>query len=247
MGRAASVLNAGRATALAALLAALVVYCAAAERLPTLPDVLDVAFMAAVVLPAFTAAIWLALPLARTRELTLLGVAAVSAGVVVALTAVGADSGANIAKLTTYALLGFAFVLLFEELWWIALVAVVVPWVDIWSVAAGPTEYVIERQPGFFEQIAVALPSLGNAPVLNVGPPDILFFALFLAAADRFGLRPSWTWVGMTALLAATLVLVWAWEDVPGLPALPAICLGFLLPNADLLVRDVRKGRARTS
>jgi hypothetical protein len=247
VGGAASVLSARRAIALAALLAALVVYCATAERLPTLPDGLDVAFMAMVVLPAFAAAIWLALPLARARELILLGLAAVSAVAAVVLTAIDAVSGANVSKLATYGLLGFAFVSLFEELWWITLVAVIVPWVDVWSVAAGPTQYVIDQQPGFFEQISVALPSLGQAPVLNVGPPDILFFALFLAAADRFGLRPARTWAGMTALLAATLVLVWVWEDVSGLPALPAICLGFLLPNADLLLRDVRRERARAS
>ncbi len=29
-----------------------------------------------------------------------------------------------------------------------------------------------------------------------------------------------------------------------GLPALPAIALGFLLPNADLVWRDVRRARA---
>jgi hypothetical protein len=44
----------------------------------------------------------------------------------------------------------------------------------------------------------------------------------------------------MTGLLAATLALVWSWDDVSGLPALPAICLGFVLPNADLLWRDAR-------
>jgi hypothetical protein len=49
----------------------------------------------------------------------------------------------------------------------------------------------------------------------------------------------------MTTMLALTLVLVWEW-DVIGLPALPAICLGFLLPNADLLWRHVRdEWRAR--
>jgi hypothetical protein len=48
----------------------------------------------------------------------------------------------------------------------------------------------------------------------------------------------------MTALLSATLVLVWAWDGVAGLPALPAVCLGFLLPNADLLWRSVRAAQA---
>ena len=64
--------------------------------------------------------------------------------------------------------------------------------------------------------------------------------ALLLGAAERFRLRVAWTWVAMTALLSVTLALVWAWEDAPGLPALPAVCLGFPAPNPDLLWRDVR-------
>jgi hypothetical protein len=241
---AASVLTGKRAVALAALLTALVAYSAAARSLPELPDGLEVAFLCAVVLPAFVGAVWLALPLARLGTASLLGAAASSGALAAVLTLLGVDSGGNVAKLATYALVGFAFLTLFEELWWIALVAVLVPWVDIWSVAAGPTEYVIDERPGIFERISVALPSPGDAPSVNVGPPDVVFFALFLAAADRFGLRVVWTWIGMTSLLAATLALVWAWDDVAGLPALPAVCLGFLLPNADLLVRYARAARS---
>jgi len=81
---------------------------------------------------------------------------------------------------------------------------------------------------------------------VNLGPPDVIFFSLFLAAAARFGLRVPATWIGMTALLAATVVLVWSWDSVAGLPALPAVCLGFLLPNADLLWREVRRARSRS-
>ena len=157
------------------------------------------------------------------------------------------DSVANVAKLACYALVGFTFLSLFEELWWLTLVAVLVPWVDIWSVAAGPTEYVVEERPGIFEGVAIAFPSPGESAIVNLGPPDILFFSLFLAAADRFRLRVAPTWIGMTACLAATLVLVWSWDDVAGLPALPAVCLGFLVPNADLLWRDVRRMRAGAS
>ena len=48
----------------------------------------------------------------------------------------------------------------------------------------------------------------------------------------------------MTALLGATLIVT-ATTDVSGLPALPAICIGFLLPNADLLWTALRRrGRA---
>jgi hypothetical protein len=233
-----------RVGALAALLVALAAYGAGAAHLPGLPSGLDVVFHSAVVFPAFAAAIWIALPLARARGRILLESAAVVAVAALALTLLDVDSAANVTKLACYALVGFWFLTLFEELWWIALVAVLVPWVDIWSVAAGPTEYVVEERPGLFDRISVAFPNPGEAATVNIGPPDILFFALFLAAADRFALRVTWTWVGMTGFLAATLVLVWTWDDIAGLPALPAVCLGFLIPNTDLLWRHVRGVRS---
>ena len=229
------------------LLAVLVAYGATTDRLPELPSGLDVAFHAFVVLPAFAAAIWLALPLARSTTKRLLALAIAAGILAVACSLLGASSAGNVSKLACYALVGFCFLTLFEELWWLALVALLVPWVDVWSVAAGPTEYVVEQRPGIFENVAVALPSLGETATVSVGPPDIVFFALFLAAADRFRLRVAPTWLTMTALLAATLVLVWAWDDVAGLPALPAVCLGFLVPNADLIWRDARRARARTT
>ena len=233
-----------RAGALAALLLGLVAYGAGARHLPEMPSGLDVAFQSAIVFPAFAAAIWVALPLARTGTVVLLGAAAIAAGSAFVLALLDVDSAGNVAKLACYALVGFWFLTLFEELWWIALVAVLVPWVDIWSVANGPTEYVVEQRPGIFERVSVGFPNPGETGTINIGPPDILFFALFLAAADRFDLRVAWTWIGMTGFLAGTLVLVWTWDGIAGLPALPAVCLGFLLPNADLLWRNVRAARS---
>jgi hypothetical protein len=235
-----------RAAALAGLLVVLVAYSAGARRLPELPSNLDVAFYVLVVLPAFAAAIWLALPVSQAPTRLLLVLAGSAGALAIALSVLDVDSAANVAKLACYALAGFTFLSLFEELWWLTLVAVLVPWVDIWSVAAGPTEYVVEERPGIFEGVAIAFPSPGESAIVNLGPPDILFFALFLAAADRFRLRVTPTWIGMTVCLGTTLALVWWWDDVAGLPALPAICLGFLAPNADLLWRDVRRSRAAT-
>jgi hypothetical protein len=247
VGGAASILNPRRAIALAALLTLLVAYGAGARHFPGLPSGLDAAFHALVVFPAFAAAIWLALPLSRSGTKSLIVLALVAGVLAIGLTLLDVGSGANVAKLACYALFGFWFLTLFEELWWITLVAVLVPWVDIWSVAAGPTEYVVEERPGIFENVAISFPSPGETATVNLGPPDVVFFALFLAAADRFRLRVAATWIGMTACLAVTLALVWSWESVPGLPALPAVCLGFLVPNADLLWRDVRNVRARLS
>ena len=75
----------------------------------------------------------------------------------------------------------------------------------------------------------------------HLGLPDILFFALFLGAAVRFGLRPGWTWVGMTLSFGVTVACA-VWWNLDGLPALPALSLGFLVPNADLLWRALRNG-----
>jgi hypothetical protein len=240
VGRAAAVLGRRRATALAVSLVALVAYGAGARHLPGLPSGLDAAFHALVVFPAFAAAIWLALPLARAGTKPLLVLALGAGALAIGLSLVDVESVANVAKLACFALFGFWFLTLFEELWWLSLVAVLVPWVDIWSVAAGPTEYVVEERPGIFEHVAIAFPNPGETATVNLGPPDVVFFALFLAAADRFRLRVAATWIAMTACLAATLALVWSWDSVAGLPALPAVCLGFVLPNADLLWRDVR-------
>jgi hypothetical protein len=230
---------------LGGLLAALTIYGAAAEHLPALPSELDPVFYVLLVLPAFAGAIWIALPLARAGTTTLLAFAALAGALAVGFVIADVDAAANVAKLACYALAGFAFLSLFEALWWLTLVALLVPWVDIWSVAAGPTEYVVEERPGIFENVAVTFPTPGDSATVGVGPPDILFFALFLATAERFALRVAATWAAMTALLGVTLVLVWHWDDVSGLPALPAVCLGFLVANADLLWRDLRRSLAR--
>ena len=150
----------------------------------------------------------------------------------------------NLAKLFALIALGFWFLTYFETVAWAVLIAAIIPWVDIWSVFFGPTEKVIEDHPPCSTTSRSSSPSPARTEGARIGPPDILFFALFLAAAARFGLRVAWTWIGMTAMLSATLIIV-STTDVGGLPALPAICIGFLLPNADLLWHALRRrGRA---
>jgi hypothetical protein len=73
----------------------------------------------------------------------------------------------------------------------------------------------------------------------KLGLPDLLFFGLFLAAADRFGLRRRATWLTMALSLGVTLAGTYFFE-VDGLPALPLLAFGFLLPNLDLLWRAFR-------
>jgi hypothetical protein len=244
VGGATAVLGLGRtrAAVLAVALAALVTYAALSQRLWELPSSADAFVVGFAVLPAFTAAIWIAFPVWRTPYVYLLfgGVALVVCAF--AVDYLGVDSLANVVKLAGFATLGFWLLWLFDELWWLVLVAVLIPWVDAWSVATGPTHYVTQEKPGFFDHVSVAFPLTGEASSVNVGPPDVVFFALFLAAADRFHLRVGWTWLGMTGFLSATVALVW-WLADSGLPALPAIALGFLLPNVDRIWRQVAEER----
>jgi hypothetical protein len=195
----------------------------------------DVAFLVLVPIPLTMLAIWLALPLAFGRWL-------LPAGLVLALAAVafrlaGLDALFNVAKLAALTALGFWFLTYFESVWWTVMVAALIPWVDIWSVFFGPTGKITDDHFSVFEEVSIAFRVPGQEGSAHLGPPDILFFALFLAAAERFGLRVAGTWLAMTALLGATLVLT-ATTDVGGLPALPAICLGFLAANADVLWRQ---------
>ena len=238
MGGAAAVLSrrtvAGALVALGALVG---VYTAFGDALPALSTSWDVAVLSLVVLPATFALVWLALPWRDARGLLPLGLALVALALV--LRAAGLETLFDLAKFAALVALGFWFLTIFEAPSWVVLVALVIPWVDAVSVWQGPTEYVVEEQPGFFEELAYAFRVPGEDAFAYLGPPDVLFFALFLAAAARFGLRVGLTWVGMVAGLGLTLVLA-VWGDVAGLPALPGICLGFLLPNADLLWRQIR-------
>ena len=233
-----------RALALAGLTAAVAVYTAGAGHLWNAGLWPDVLFLALVVFPATLGIVWLSLPFAHARGLLAVGLALVALTVLLRLAEL--DVLFNIAKLYALVALGFWFLTWFETVTWAVLVAVLIPWVDAISVWRGPTDYVVEERPSLFENVSIAFRVPGEDGTANLGPPDILFFSLFLAAAERFGLRTGWTWLAMTGLLGATLVLV-ATTDLAGLPALPAVCIGFLLPNVDLLWRELRPGRERTA
>ena len=240
--RASAVLTRPRLEAtLAALLVGVVLWEAYAGELPELSDGWDVALTALVLIPWTFAVILVALPLADARWI--IAIALATGVLAVLLELADADALFNAAKLVAFCLAGFAFLSLFEALSWVVLVSVIIPWVDIVSVYQGPTKVVIEQEPGLFERIAISFRLPGEDAAANIGPPDILFFALFLATARRFGLRVGWTWIGMTGLLALTLVATYVLE-IDGLPALPAVSLGFLLPNADVLWRAWRRHRA---
>ena len=240
VGGAPSVLTAR--TALAGFLAvALVVYYAGHESLPNISNDWDVALLVCVLLPAAFALVYLALPLRHARGLLIVALA--FAALTVVLHGAELDVAANFTKLTTMTLLGFWFLSYFESLSWVVLVAAIIPLVDSYSVFWGPTKTITEEQPEVFTALSIAFRFPGERASANLGLPDVLFFALFLAAAARFALRPGWTWLAMTASFGATTLLAIALNRA-GLPALPLLCVGFLAPNADLVWERLRRPQA---
>jgi hypothetical protein len=154
-------------------------------------------------------------------------------------TALGWGLPANFAKLFAAAFAGWAFLTMFEALSWVVMIALVIPLVDIVSVWRGPTHAITEHHFSVYTNVSVAFVVPGGGAAY-LGPPDILFFALFLAAAARWGLRVTWTWVAMTFMYALTVVVANA-AAVGGLPALPFLSFGFLVANGDLLWRRLRR------
>ncbi|MFN2470959.1 MAG: hypothetical protein ABR583_08215 [Gaiellaceae bacterium] len=230
-----------RLAVVSGLAVALAAYYAGAASLRELPTWWDVAFLAFLLMPAVFGLVYLALPARRARGLALL---AVSFGVLAAIFEVaGLEAIANFAKLGAMTALAFWFLEFFERLWWVALVAALIPWIDSLSVWRGPTRHIVTEQREVFTTLSFAFPVPGEDASANLGLPDLLFFALFLAAAVRWRLRPGWTWLAMTLSFGATMALAVAW-DVGGLPALPGIALAFLAVNADLIWRDLKGRRA---
>ena len=198
-----------------------------------------VTIIAAGVMPATLGLILLALPLWSRRWIIVAG----AAFGIAAVTSWELNSHlvSNFAKLGAYTCAGWAFLRLFEEVSWVLVVALIIPFVDAISVAAGPTKAIVNHHFEVYSALAVAFVVPGGGAA-GLGPPDILFFALFLAAAVRWRLRPGWTWLAMTGMYSLTLVLANA-ADANGLPALPFLSAGFLLANADLLWKRLRPRR----
>ena len=203
----------------------------------------DIALVSFVVMPGTLLLVPLALPLRNRRWL------AIAAGVLALAAFAFAEAGwglpENFAKLFAAVFAGWAFLSLFERLSWVVLVAVVIPFVDAISVWRGPTHSITTHHFHVYLDVAIAfLVPAGRAAYL--GPPDVLFYALFLAAAARWNLRVWWTWIATTFMYGITIVIANA-VDVGGLPALPFLSFGFLLANADLLWTRLRPRSSASS
>jgi hypothetical protein len=228
-----------RTAAFVALAAVVGVYYAFSESLWTSTDWWDTAFIGILLIPAVLALVAFVLPAWRMRGTFVVGLAFAVAAF--ALERAGADELANFAKLGAMTFLAFWFLAFFESSSWVALVAAVIPWADAWSVWRGPTRDILTNREELFGALSISFPSPGEVRAANLGLPDLLFFALFLAATARFGLRTRLTWVLMTASFGATLALALAF-DTDGLPALPLLSAGFFLANGDLIWRRAREG-----
>jgi hypothetical protein len=245
VGRAAALLTARRAAAFASLALALGCYYAWSSSLWNASTWWDVAWLAIVLVPAVFGLVYLALPLRLWAGALPTGLALVL--VVWGLEAAGLNALADFGKLAAATLVGFWFIRLFESLGLVVFVALLIPWIDAYSVWRGPTSNIVSHHEHVFTSLSFALPIPGEHDAARLGPPDLLFFALFLVAAARFRLRLLPTWLALALSFGATLAITVA-SDVGGLPALPGLSIAFLAVNADLVWPVIRSGwKAATS
>lgn len=214
----------------AAWTTAVVAWFVVAPHLPRVGLWSAVAIVSAAVIPGVLLLVLLALPLSTLGWKPLVAATVVAALVALGCSEAGWGLPTNIAKLAAAVFAGWAFLKGFEELSWVVLVAIVVPFVDAISVWHGPTHAITTHHFHIYTTVAIAfvVPHGGAA---YLGPPDILFYALFLAAALRWNLRVGWTWIATTGMYALTVVIANA-AEVNGLPALPFLSVGFLAANA---------------
>jgi hypothetical protein len=237
VGRASALLSPARWAALAAVLGTLVAYYLLVHHLWRASLWWDIAWLDLVLLPAVFSLVWIVLPAWRAQWLIVVALAFAAVAVVCQFQDLHILG--NFAKLGATTFGAFWFLGFFETLSWVVLVAAIIPLVDAYSVWAGPTKEITTNHVETFYALSFAFPAPGELGGANLGLPDLLFFALFLAAAARFDLRPALTWLGGVVSFGATMALAVGFE-VDGLPALPLLSVAFLLVNGDLIWRRLR-------
>jgi hypothetical protein len=222
---------------------ALVLWGAFSSLLPALPVRADIMLSSALVLALVAVLVWGLLPLRRLgRRLPLLAVVALPLAALCVW--LGWVPLANVAKVVAAASLGIWIAGELERLSWVVVIAVVAAVVDVVSVAAGPTKAIIGQGPVVVGYFTVAITWAGYSyteAFTGLGISDVIFFALYLGTATRFGLRTGWSAVAMTASFLVTIALAMWWT---ALPALPLLSAAFLAANADLLVTRLRRPSA---
>jgi len=228
-------------TPAAAAGALLILYGLSSSLLPALPVRADIMVSSAIALGLMAVFVWGMLPLqVLGRRLPLLTVAALPLAVL--LVWLGWVPLANVAKIVAAGALGMWIAAELEKLTWIVIVAAVSAVVDIASVAAGPTKAIIGQGPVVVGYFTVAVTWFGYTyaeAYTGLGVSDLIFFALYLATARRFGLRVGWSAVAMVASFLATIAVVAMWRTA--LPALPLLSVAFLAVNVDRLLVQLRR------
>ena len=220
--------------------AALLLWGYLSRYLPALPIKLDIMLSSAIVLALLGVLVWGMLPLRSLgRRLPLIAVVALPLAILfVWLHLVPL---ASVAKIVAAGALGIWIAEELEQLSWIVIVAGVSALVDIVSVAVGPTKALLGKGPVVVGYFTVAVTWMGYSyeeAYTGLGVSDVIFFALYLGAARRFGLRVGWSAVAMVGSFLATIAAAMFWT---ALPALPLLSVAFLAVNGDLLWRRLRK------
>lgn len=112
---------------------------------------------------------------------------------------------------------------------------------DLFSVFAGPTKAMVEKNAPALDFLLVIFPTFGQALGFALGISDFIFLALFITMSLLLNFRHIPTTLAVCAgtLLAMTTSLL---LERP-LPALPFISLAFVLVNADLILASLLKRR----
>ena len=220
--------------------AALLLWGYLSRYLPAPPIRLDIMLSSAVVLALLGLLVWGMLPLrVLGRRLPLIAAAALPLAVLFVW--LHLVPFANVAKIVAAGALGIWIAEELEQLSWIVVVAAVSAVVDIVSVAVGPTRALLGKGPVVVGYFTVAVTWMGysyDEAYTGLGVSDVIFFALYLGAARRFGLRVGWSAVAMVASFLATIAAAMYWT---ALPALPLLSVAFLAVNGDLIWRKVRR------
>lgn len=153
---------------------------------------------------------------------------------------------ADILKVVFGALVGAGFVRAVERPWWLVPIAICVPLTDAWSVYSerGVTRAIIDRaaeEPAWINWPTIATPIAGlpYEQFGRLGIVDVLFLALFLGVAQRWRFGVVLGVVTCSTGLLVTSILVLEGSDV-AIPALPLLCVAFLVAYASPLWRDAR-------
>jgi len=235
-----AVLRRTRVIAFAVNAAVVLAWFVVAPHLPYVGHRWNVVIVSFLVLPGTLLLVYWALPLWERRWMWIATLVFAALAVVFNLLDWGLPG--NFAKLAAAICAGWTFLRLFEALSWVVLVALVIPLVDIISVWRGPTHTITQHHFEVYTTVAIAfLAPAGSTAYL--GPPDVLFYGLFLGAAARWNLRVLATWIACTGIYGLTIVIANV-ADVGGLPALPFLSFGFLAANGDLLWKQLRRTRS---